>query len=71
MKDFTLLDQEIDKVVKQDKTQQEKLKDLLMGFIRFGLTHQQHYELMFLAKNEEIRELINEGLKVTISYMKK
>ncbi|MBM7703130.1 TetR/AcrR family transcriptional regulator [Metabacillus iocasae] len=57
-KDFTLLDQEIDKVMKLEMTQEEKIKEVLIRFIRFGLTHQQHYELMFLTKDEEIRELL-------------
>ena len=39
----------------------EKLKRIFIGYIHFGLTHQSHYEIMFLIKDEEIRLFINQG----------
>jgi AcrR family transcriptional regulator len=33
---------------------EEKLFEILLGYIRFGLTHQKHYEVMFLIRDEEL-----------------
>jgi AcrR family transcriptional regulator len=58
---FTMLDQVLIDVMKEEIDDHEKLKKILMGFIEFGLTHQSHYEIMFLIKDEEVRSFINLG----------
>jgi AcrR family transcriptional regulator len=58
---FQMLDKILDDIMQQDLNLQEKLKEILLGFIEFGLTHQSHYEIMFLIKDEEVRNFINQG----------
>ncbi|MUK89823.1 TetR family transcriptional regulator [Ornithinibacillus sp. L9] len=60
-KHFLMLDQTIDEIVNQDTDDEEKLRQMCLGFIEFGLTHQSHYEIMFLVKEEEVRNFMNEG----------
>ncbi|MFD2044274.1 TetR/AcrR family transcriptional regulator [Ornithinibacillus salinisoli] len=60
-KHFLMLDQKIDQLVEQELEDQEKLKQIFLGFIEFGLTHQSHYEIMFLIKDEEVKNFINES----------
>ena len=47
---FHMLDQKLDQALNLNKNNAEKLKDVLLGFIEFGLTYQSHYEIMFLIK---------------------
>lgn len=65
---FIMLDQVLMDVMKEEISNQEKLKKILMGFIEFGLSHQSHYEIMFLIKDEEVRNFIN--LEPSQSYEK-
>lgn len=58
---FFMLDQILIDVMERDIENIDKLKKILLGFIEFGLTHQNHYEIMFLIKDEEVRNFINEG----------
>ena len=58
---FFMLDKILIDVMEQDIEDLEKLKKILLGFIEFGLTHQSHYEIMFLIKDEEVRNFINDG----------
>lgn len=58
---FQLLDSKIDEIVSENISDREKLKHILLGFIEFGLTHQSHYEIMFLTKDEEVQNFINES----------
>jgi len=58
---FDMLDQKLDQMLQLDIDKREKLKQVLLGFIEFGLTHQSHYEIMFLIKDEEVRNFINES----------
>jgi AcrR family transcriptional regulator len=58
---FAMLDQILEDVMQQEIGNKEKLKNILLGFIEFGLTHQSHYEIMFLIKDEEVRNFINQG----------
>jgi AcrR family transcriptional regulator len=60
-RDFSLLDDVLSEVMNKSISQDEKLKEILLGFVRFGLTHQNHYEIMFLTKDEEIKEYLSEG----------
>ncbi|PLR97554.1 TetR/AcrR family transcriptional regulator [Bacillus sp. T33-2] len=58
---FQMLSDELDLVMDKDLDPNEKLRQVLLGFIEFGLTHQSHYEIMFLIKDEEVRNFINQG----------
>ncbi len=53
--DFFLLDQTLEDIMKKPLDPENKLKEVFLGFIEFGLTHQSHYEIMFLIKDEEVR----------------
>ncbi|WP_391122668.1 TetR/AcrR family transcriptional regulator [Psychrobacillus sp. L3] len=57
---FLMLDQIQIDVMKKEIGKEEKLKEILMGFIEFGLTNQSHYEIMFLIKDEEVKNFINQ-----------
>jgi AcrR family transcriptional regulator len=58
---FGLLEQELERIMEEDLAAAEKLKKIFLGYIQFGLTHQSHYEIMFLIKDEEVRMFINQG----------
>lgn len=58
---FFMLDEKIEELIIQDIDDVEKLRQILLGYIEFGLTHQSHYEIMFLIKDEAVRTFINEG----------
>jgi len=60
-KHFHMLDETLDRIMAQPLDSQEKLKQVLLGFIEFGLTHQSYYEMMFLTKDEEVIQFINHG----------
>ena len=60
-RDFSLLDDVLDTIMSGTLPQEQKLREILLGFIRFGLTHQNHYEIMFLTKDEEIKGYFNKG----------
>ncbi|WP_102347721.1 TetR/AcrR family transcriptional regulator [Bacillus sp. Marseille-P3661] len=53
--DFYLLDQELEDVMSKPLDNYSKLRELLLGFIEFGLTNQSHYEIMFLIKDEDLK----------------
>jgi AcrR family transcriptional regulator len=53
--DFSLLDGVLEKIIEQDLANKEKLVQILGGFIKFGLTYPNHYEIMFLTRNEELQ----------------
>ncbi|MCF6139023.1 TetR/AcrR family transcriptional regulator [Pseudalkalibacillus berkeleyi] len=59
--DFHLLDQTVNRIMEQPLSDSEKLQKVLIGFIEFGLTHQNHYEIMFLIKDEEFQHHIQVG----------
>jgi AcrR family transcriptional regulator len=58
---FAMLNQILDEVLKQQVENKSKLKNIFLAFIEFGLTHQNHYEIMFLIKDEEVRNFINQS----------
>ncbi|WP_042462706.1 TetR/AcrR family transcriptional regulator [Neobacillus dielmonensis] len=58
---FVLLNQRLQEVLGKDLDEREKLKQILVAYIEFGLNHQSHYEIMFLTKDEEVRNLLNQG----------
>lgn len=57
---FHMLDEKLEEMIKKNIPEVEKLHEVLLGFIEFGLTHQSHYEMMFLIKDEEVKNFINE-----------
>ncbi|WP_093855996.1 TetR/AcrR family transcriptional regulator [Tenuibacillus multivorans] len=59
--DFSLLDQELEKVMNMGISDKEKLIEIFMAYIKFGVTHSKHYEIMFLIKDENINTLMNRG----------
>jgi AcrR family transcriptional regulator len=59
--DFKLLDQWLDDVMKREMNDKDKLKEVLLAFIRFGLTHKSQYEMMFLLADEEVKSYVNRG----------
>jgi len=58
---FFMLDKILIDIMEQNIEDLEKLKKIMLGFIEFGLTHQNHYEIMFLIKDQEVRNFINQG----------
>lgn len=66
--DFNQLNHELTTVLAEDKSSnQEKLSSILYQFIQFGLTHPNHYEVMFLIRDDDIKSCIQESPNV--SYM--
>jgi AcrR family transcriptional regulator len=58
---FALLSQRFHEIMRcEERTPKVKLEDILLGFIEFGLTHQSHYEIMFLIKDEEVRSCLRQ-----------
>lgn len=59
--DFELLNQSLEEILALDLPAQEKLQQILLGYIAYGLNNQNHYEIMFLIKDEELTSLMQEG----------
>ncbi|OAT82475.1 TetR family transcriptional regulator [Bacillus sp. MKU004] len=59
--DFKLLNQWLDEVMKQELEAESKLREVLLAFIRFGLSHKSQYEMMFLLADEEVKSYVNNG----------
>lgn len=60
--DFEKLDQELFDVMNDSSlTKEDKLFHLLYRYIKFGLTHQNHYEVMFLIKDDDVKSYLQEG----------
>ena len=59
--DFKELDQWLENVMVQELDNKGKLKQVLLEFIRFGLTHKSQYEMMFLLSDEEVKSYVNKG----------
>lgn len=60
-RDFTLLDQRLDEVLRTDDEPKQKLVNVFLGFIQFGLEHQSHYEIIFIIKDEELDKYLPEN----------
>jgi AcrR family transcriptional regulator len=58
--DFQQLDQLLDDIMQLDLLAEEKMKQVLLGYIRFGLNHQNQYEIMFLLKDGDIQRYLHE-----------
>lgn len=57
---FTMLNKVLEKIMEKNLEPHEKLKQIFIGYIEFGLTYQSHYEIMFLIKDQEVRNFINQ-----------
>ncbi|WP_077210947.1 TetR/AcrR family transcriptional regulator [Bacillus dakarensis] len=58
---FQLLNTELESILNIDLEPKEKLEQIFLGYIKFGLTYQSHYEIMFLTKDEELKNYMNQG----------
>ena len=58
---FSMLEQKLKELAQAPLAPREKLDAILLGYIEFGLNHQSHYEIMFLIKDEEVLNFINQG----------
>ncbi|WP_280768057.1 TetR/AcrR family transcriptional regulator [Salipaludibacillus daqingensis] len=68
-KDFTELNQEIDDIVNcDDMDDNEKLYNLFLRFISFGLNHQNQFEIMFMIRHAEVDSLSQQS--ASLSYHK-
>lgn len=63
--DFSLLDDLIERIMERQIEPLEKLTQLLLGYIEFGLTNQNHYEIMFLTKDKEVISYLDEAPSIT------
>lgn len=57
---FKMLNSTLAELMERDLDNREKLKEIFIGYIKFGLTYQSHYEIMFLIKDEEVKNFINQ-----------
>ncbi|MEK3936341.1 TetR/AcrR family transcriptional regulator [Sporosarcina sp. FSL W7-1349] len=58
---FSMLERKLKEITEAPLAPREKIEAILLGFIEFGLTHQSHYEIMFLIKDEEVRNCLNQS----------
>ncbi|MFS0577484.1 TetR/AcrR family transcriptional regulator [Sporosarcina sp. 179-K 3D1 HS] len=58
---FNMLERKLKEIMEASLAPPEKLEAVLLGFIEFGLNHQSHYEIMFLIKDEEVRDYLNQS----------
>ncbi|MDQ0223904.1 TetR family transcriptional regulator [Bacillus sp. 7586-K] len=65
---FDMLDKKLEQIIHLEMDNHSKLKEVFIGYIEFGLTHQSHYEIMFLIKDDEVINFMNQG--PNISYEK-
>lgn len=65
---FLKLDRELELLLSEEIAPQQKLENVLLGFIQFGFRNPSHYEVMFLVKDEEVDALMQE--EPNISYQK-
>jgi AcrR family transcriptional regulator len=60
--DFQTLNQELESVLAEPaETNEQTLYNILYRYIHFGLTHQKHYELMFLIQDDDVKSYLQEG----------
>src|SRR5690625_1271385 len=58
---FIMLTKKMDDILQEQKGNPEKLSNLFIGFIEFGLNYQSHYEIMFLIKDKEVLQFLNKS----------
>lgn len=56
--DFALLDGVLEQILEKDIPSQHKIKEILLGFIEFGLRYPAHYEIMFLIRDTEVQSYV-------------
>ncbi|MGV2621680.1 UNVERIFIED_CONTAM: TetR/AcrR family transcriptional regulator [Halobacillus marinus] len=59
-KDFALLDEILEEIMKGEADPVQKLKHLFVAYMKFGIDYSSHYEMMFLIKDEQLNTLMNE-----------
>lgn len=57
---FKLLDTKLEEILQQELEPKEKIKRIFLGYMEFGLTYQNHYEIMFLTKEDEVKDCFNQ-----------
>lgn len=57
---FKMLNNTLEEIMGLELDNDEKLKQIFIGYIKFGLTYQSHYEIMFLIKDDEVKNFINQ-----------
>lgn len=63
--DFLLLDGLMDEIFASTMEPKAKCRLLLLKYIEFGLTHKNHYEMMFMLKDAEVRGYIQKQPNTT------
>ena len=56
--DFSVLNSSIDDIILSENDPSVKMEKILLCFLEFGLTQQNHYSIMFLSKEKEIQQLL-------------
>ncbi|CEG34222.1 TetR/AcrR family transcriptional regulator [Peribacillus simplex] len=56
--DFSVLNSLIDDIILSENAPSVKIEKILLCFLEFGLTQQNHYSIMFLSKEKEIQQLL-------------
>lgn len=57
---FQMLTTSLEEIMAMQLNNEERLKQIFIGYIKFGLTYQSHYEIMFLIKDDEVKNFINQ-----------
>ncbi|WP_449539204.1 TetR/AcrR family transcriptional regulator [Ferdinandcohnia sp. Marseille-Q9671] len=60
VQDFEMLNTVLLQIMNLDLPPVEKLKKVLLGYIEFGLTNKNQYELMFLINDDEVKSCIQQ-----------
>lgn len=63
--DFRSLDELLQTILDKEIPKREKLMEIFLGYIEFGLQHQSQYEIMFLIKDEEVRSYLHQSPNVS------
>ena len=58
---FKQLNQMLDKVLMSDNNSNQKMSEVFLGFIEFGLNHQSQYKFMFMIRDIEIDPLTQQA----------
>lgn len=65
-RDFTKLNDALNEILsRQGLSNEQQLREIMLGFIRFGLENQSHYEIMFLIKDKEINSYLEQEPELT------
>ncbi|MBY7141936.1 TetR/AcrR family transcriptional regulator [Virgibacillus sp. NKC19-3] len=64
-KDFTLLNETLDNIIKADTDVENKLRSILSGYIEFGIRRPNHYQIMFLIQDDDLQSELQQEPKIT------